>query len=441
MKDDVGPSRMARLHPSTVLVLAPALLASAAPAHAFDWNARTVTQELDVLDGRIEVESGHPLATARAFELAEEAADAEGLAALAFVLGDDWQDQRADAMQTVLFGGWLNEVRTSLDMGDPSKKIDPLAWAAKFMGWRYADYLDGRERSDRWSESTRYSSSNYQHSMMVNSVDPAEVITQDDAFELMEEYLFWAASAAALNLMIAKKAELEGSMTEEQIDLSWVAGLRYVGSMFHVIEDSSVSCTDVGQRHVSNCLPGDGHVLLARVDGRTQVVALSDGHWYEREIEDGDKPHAGLDGLYTEETIDEVYGDFDPARVTSQVLLRMSVAVDDAVHGPLASVPLFVNGEPNPEFDAMAFSLAADAANAIFADVIDPRFADEGDRAELPPLPGADGEDGAKFDDLDEGDEGDGDASGCRIAAPEQGGLALGLLCLGALGLRRRRAV
>lgn len=421
----------------TLAALGPALLV-ATPAHAFDWNARTATQELDVLDGRIEVESGHPLATARAFELADAAADANGAAALAFVLGDDFLDPRGDALQTVLFGGWLNEVRTSLDMGDPNKKIDPLAWAAKFMRWRYSDYLDGREKSDRWTESTRYSSSNYQHSMMVNSIDPAEVITQDDAFELVEEYLFWATSAAALNLMVAKKGQLEGSMSAEEIDLSWVAGLRYTGSIFHVIEDSSVTCNAVTQRHVPNCLGGDGHTVQAVVDGRTQVVALSDGHWYEREMEDDDRPHAGLDGLYTEATLAEVYGDFDPARVTSQVLLRLSIAVDDAVHGPLASVPLFVDGEPNPEFDALAFSLAADASNAIFTDVIDPRYADAGQRTELPAVPGADGEDSGKFDDVDD-DTASGESGGCRIGGDAASPLALGLLGLLGVGRRRRR--
>src|SRR5688572_4633696 len=92
-------------------------------AHAFDWNGRTVAHELDVLDGRMKIESGHPLATARAFRQARASADADAsgrtAAALEFVLGKDYADDRSDALQTVVFGSWLNEVRTSLDMGSP----------------------------------------------------------------------------------------------------------------------------------------------------------------------------------------------------------------------------------------------------------------------------------------------------------------------------------
>jgi len=66
---------MPRVRSSFALVAT--LTALAPSAHAFDWNGRTVTHELDALDGRMAIESGHPLATARAFRLAGAAADAD----------------------------------------------------------------------------------------------------------------------------------------------------------------------------------------------------------------------------------------------------------------------------------------------------------------------------------------------------------------------------
>ncbi len=425
---------------STVALLALATLAALAPsAHAFDWNGRTVTHELDVLDGRMAIESGHPLATARAFRLARAEADAdttgETAAALAFVLGDDFVDDRSDALQTVLFGSWLNEVRTSLDMGATDTGFDPLGWAAKFMRWRYADYLDGREKSDRWSRSTAYTSSNYQHSMLVESSDPAEVIGQDHVFDVLDEYSFWAMNAAALNLIVAKKGALEESMSAEDIDLAWVSGLRYVGSVFHLVEDSAVTCNAAAQRHVPICIPGDGHTLVAVVDGRPRVVALSDNAHYERAV-DGDKPHGELDGLYQDELLAEVYGDFDPALATSQILVRIAVGVDAAVHEELADVPLFVDGEPNAEFDAKAFAISTRIAQETFDAVIDPRFADAGSRVALPTLDDGDG----KLDDLDADETDDGEAAGCRSGGVAPGPFALVVVLLVGHASRPRRS-
>jgi MYXO-CTERM domain-containing protein len=306
------------------------------------------------------------------------------------------------------------------------------------MGWRYGDYLDGRERSDRWSRSTGYTSNNYQHSMVVESIDPAEDLTQDDVYDLLEEYTFWAVSSASLNLMVAKKGELEGSMDADDIDLSWVAGLRYVGSVFHLVEDSSVTCSDAARELVPSCIPGDGHTLIEKVDGRSRVVALSNNEYYERTDENGDKVHGQLDGLHQEELVAEVYGDSDPALDTSQILVLVAQGVDRAVHEDLAAIPLFIDGEPNPEFDSRAFSLSADIARDVMAQVIDPRFADPSDRVELPAI--ADGDD--RPEDRVGGDsEGDGqsEAGGCRVGGSSPIGGWLLLLLGGAFVARRRR--
>lgn len=395
-------------------------------ASAFDWNARTVTHELDVLDGRMKVESGHPLATARAFTIAAQ--DSAARSSLERVLQPSFTDHRSDALQTVLFGSWLNEVRTSLDMGGSK----PLEWAARFMSWRYRKYLDGRERSDRWSEDTGYTSSNYQHSMLVTSVDPAVRLGQNESYDLIEEWSFWAMTSAIFNLTIAIKAREQGGLSADDIDLSWVSGLRYVGSVFHTVEDSSVSCSEAARRHVRNCLPGDGHGIVARTSaGRPQVVALSNGAWYERMPASGGKPHAALDGLYKTALIDEVYGEFDPARSNARILIAVTKHVAAAVD-ELRTTPLYnADGTPNEAFDARAFSLAAAGAREVQA-IIAARYAAAADRQPLPPVPGrADGYD-------DEGDTQE-DAGGC--ATSSNGSAALVVIVMMLLVTSRRRRV
>src|SRR5688500_20225432 len=107
---------MRRLHAS-VLVISVAIAATLpGSARAFDWNGRTATHELDVFDGRMRIESGHPLATARAFRLAAAAGadDAQVQAARHALYGEDLESDRSDAMQTVLVGSWLTEIRTHL---------------------------------------------------------------------------------------------------------------------------------------------------------------------------------------------------------------------------------------------------------------------------------------------------------------------------------------
>lgn len=156
--------------------IVPAVLASlvlASPAQAFDWNGKTVTQLVDLWDGRFEIRSGHPLATYRAFQLAAQ--DPDALAAMHRVYDDDLTSERSDAIQTVLFGGWLNEVNTNIDMGGSK----PLEFAANYLAWRFRHYLDGREHSDRWQKDTGWTSSNYLHSMVVTSIDQASELGPD----------------------------------------------------------------------------------------------------------------------------------------------------------------------------------------------------------------------------------------------------------------------
>ncbi len=436
------------------IALMATFLASASPAHAYDWNAKTVAHEVDILDGRMQIESGHPLATWRAFEIAVlSAGDDPALAeALVFTLSspvyepewtamdpEDLLDDRADGLQTVMFGSWLNEVRTALDMDDPDTPDwrDPLAWVASAMAWRYGDYLDGRERSDRWTEATGYSSNNYQHAMQVTSDDPTVTITPDDSMDLMEEYLTWALHQGTFQLLLAKKTQLEVGPTDPDIDDNWVSGLRRIGSIFHAIEDSAVSCTPAAQRHVPVCVPGDGHTLIAQVGDSRQVVALSDNVYYEREVEGGVAVHGLLDGLYTRELVTEVFAEFDPARVNAEVLIGVSQRVHQALRGELADVPLFVPGteELNADFIDRADAIAEETADDVYAVAISDRFANAEDRQPLPALPGE-----SPADDVDAEDAASSTNGGCRVVGGPAGGAWAILLGLAALRRRRRPA-
>ncbi len=408
------------------IALTLAAITRAPDATAFDWNGKTTTNELDTLDGRIKIVSGHPLATARAFRIAAQ--DGDAAAAMRRVYGTDLTSDRSDVLQTVLFGSWLNEVRTELDMGSGG----PLDWASRYLGWRYRKYLDGRERSDRWGEDTGWTSSNYQHSMVVVSTDPARPLGQDDSFDLIEEYTYWATTAAILNLIVATKGRADASLSADQIDLSWVSGLRYVGSVFHIVEDSSVACTDAAKRHVA-CVVGDGHGIVAKTSsGHLQVVALSSSDWWVREDEAGHKPHGELDGLYRGELVDEVFGDNDPALTNARYLAAVGKAVDAAVD-QLADVPMFEpDGSPSDAFDARAFSLAVDAARAIHP-LITARYAPVAERQRLPAVPGGGKEDG--------GGAGVDEPAGCTIGGA---GDLTAFAIAGVLGMvlsrRRQRA-
>ena len=113
---------------------------------------------------------------------------------------------------------------------------------------------------------------------------------------------------------------------------------------------------------------------------------------------------------------------------------QIAVGVDAAVHEELADVPLFVDGEANAEFDAKAFAISTRIAQETFDAVIDPRFANAGQRIPLTPVPGEDDE---KFDDVD-AEDADGEAAGCRVSVDAPS--SLGLLVLVLAACRRRRA-
>ncbi len=394
-------------------------------AAAFDWNSHTATHEIDLLDGRMKIQSGHPLATFRAFELASQRADARG--ALSYTLGSNWPHELSEPLQTVLFGSWLNEVNTSLDMGGSK----PLEWAAALMGWRYSKYLGGRERSDRWTEDTGYTANNFQHSMLVTSSAPGADNSQNNTFRIMEDFYYASARKAVYNLIVALKAREDGSMSDDQIDIEWVSGLRFVGNIFHSIEDSSVNCSEAAQTIVPTCLPGDGHgVVKVTSSGHRQVVSLSNNTWYDRSDANGVHPHGLLDDLYRRENLQTIYGDFDPAITNSQILITVAKAVRDGVFD-LEGVAIFnSDGTVNAAFQTKANEVAMAAANEVMGH-IRWRYAPEAERQEMPPVPG-DGKSDGGGNHEDEGED-----TGCAAGGGAGGLAAFGLL--GLVGLVKRR--
>jgi hypothetical protein len=251
--------------------------------------------------------------------------------------------------------------------------------------------------------------------MMVTSIDQAVSLTQDDVFDILQEYLQWALASAIMNLTVAVKGRVDGSMTADDIDLSTISGLRYVGSIFHILDDTSAFCGDAAVRHVNICIPGDGHTMATVTStGQMQVVALSDNAYYERRTRKGESPHGPLDDLYREELIQEVYGTFDPALVSGPLLAEVARAVRDIL-AEVESVPLFLqDGAPNDAFDTQVFHSSVQRAGDIYDALIADRFAATEDRVPLPPL-APNGEDG-KADGFGSGEAGSAGAAGCTVA-------------------------
>ncbi len=374
----------------------------ARPAAAFDWNGETTGHEVGLLwSNKMSIESGHPLATARAFAIADGIEWAKR--PLERVLGTGYVGHDSDALQAVLFGNWLNEVNTNLDIGS-SEDWSLEGWWNWLTGlatntWlrlRYGKYLDGRVHSETWSKDTGYASSNFKHSMLVTAQDGS--LSQDHSFDLIEEYATWSAWYATMNLAIATKAREDGGLSAEDTDLYWLSGLRHLGSIFHGIEDSAVACTPPAQALVPSCLPGDGHGVVASTStGHWQVVALSDEHWYERKRTFWTAIHGLLDDLYRQDNLDAVYGQFDPAISNGEILAHVATHVDRAL-ARAAGRPLVT---PDGAFDEATLAIlrgAADEGVATVRGAIHWRYAAAGERQKLPPVPGSGRADGGGED-------------------------------------------
>ncbi|MBA3455988.1 MAG: hypothetical protein H0T42_23015 [Deltaproteobacteria bacterium] len=410
----------------TATVLAATLLSLApAKAEAFDWNGKTSLAEFDF--GNFETDSGHPLATFRAFAIAHAAPGA--YAFLARVLGPGFEDDESVPLQAVIYGSWLNEINTNLDGDGFSMRV-----LAQLLAARYSAYLDGRTHSEDYTAATGYSSSNYTHSMMVTSTTRS--ISQNEIFDRIQQYIHSSTTDAILELIIATKAKEQGTLSASEIARHRTAGLHSIGSVFHIIEDSSVTCS-AGARAKVSCIPGDGHVVTGNTSAGTRVVTLSDNNFYERVDEHGDHPHEALDALYRPENISSVYGDRDPALTTSRYLVDIVRSVSEALD-QTRSMPLVVNGALNPQFMQVAAATASSAAGTISSNVVDSRYAKQGERKAMPACTvGCDGKADGEDIAVEEEAEVEG---GCSTTQPV--GLALlTLLGLALIPARRRRKV
>ena len=328
-------------------------LVLAAPACGFDWNGRADSEHFEARRQPITIGSGHPLATARALRLAARQAATDPRLAGTFrsVLradpaGADALADGAPLLQTVLFGSWLNEVNTALD-GDTAI----TALGGLYLSHSYRAFLEHRRHSLPWTPDTGSSSSNPLHSMAITA--KTHPVPPDRSFEAIHDHL-----ESAL-------AEAIGELASGD-DAAWRAGLLALGSVFHTVEDSAVGATPAARARVPQCVPGDGHGVLAVTAHGLQVVALSSNAWFDHRR----AMHRRLDDLYRldadgdrERSIRALYGDFDPALANARVM----IGVLEAIRA----------GEP-----------AAAAAHRLVETLLWPRWAAPADRVPLPACPG-----------------------------------------------------
>jgi hypothetical protein len=348
-------------------------------AQAYDWNGKTIMQVTDF--GNMQVSSGHPLATYRAFQIVAheakkraEKGDTELRDALLLVYGEanleDFANKNGYAFQTTVFGNWLNEVNTNVDLeGNFLMSTAAGFLAARYTGEtttdmsvkigkhehnEYGDLTEAQMHGDHsvvWDAATGYSSTNFRHSMMVTSKDAYHPITQDQTFDrITEHYAYHSISVAIQGLLDTVVAETEnaelqqsktfwGRMTDlrkklgssvfvsdrnrHKSNFRYIDALSNLGGVFHLVQDSSVACTDKMKLIIPDCIEGDGHGIVRNIGGRYQVVALADDEVYQARKDF----HGKLDNVYRPENIEKVFGSFDPAIAGAHILREVALSV------------------------------------------------------------------------------------------------------------------
>lgn len=346
-----------------------------ATALAFDWNGQPGSVLLKKV-GYFKPQSGHPMASACAFDEASKraAADPALASALARAFGAPVpqgleQVKFSLPYQFTTFGDWQNEIFTNVALEGRASHED----AGAFLQGRYASWLNDPGLRSVYLDaksSDGYSSTYYLHSEAIDGK------TQDESFDALKKHVIDSLRASIENLRAADrngeslpslKNGFEGLTAADCNERC--RGLESLGSVFHVIEDSSVSCSGGAPGALAAagkpaCISGDGHTVVDwTAAGRPQVVALGDDRSYQQRTD----VHEGLDGLYTGCSVDAyVYtsasGDsfnFDPKLVNASLLAEVARAVGS-----------------RESADA--------AAQRIWSEVVAPRFASPENRRPLP---------------------------------------------------------
>ena len=79
----------------------------------------------------------------------------------------------------------------------------------------------------------------------------------------------------------------------KELEVAENLGYLYLGSVFHTIEDCSVTCSDQSLAE-GKCKRGDGHTIYDVIDGKAQIVGLVNGKVYAAR----ENYHAVVDDLF-----------------------------------------------------------------------------------------------------------------------------------------------
>ncbi len=358
-------------------VAASVALAIPAASLAFDWNAETgFFQWLLGRQGFFTPTSGHTLATACALDEASRraAADPALTGSLSRAVGDLLprnldQVQFSVPYQLLAFGNWGNEIFTNSSLEGRATHED----AGAFLKGRYNRWLSS-EIAQKVYLGTKtgndYSATYYLHSEAIDGK------TQGESFDAVKAHAVGAIRASIENLREADRKgqplpDFSGGfkgLAPEQCN-ERCRGLAFLGSVFHVIEDSSASCsggapTALGEKG-QGCIPGDGHTVIDWTPaGRPQVVSLGDDKSYQERMD----VHGTIDGLYTSCNTG-VYRYRSPSGQT----FDLNPKFDNA--SLLIEVARAVGTNEDP----------GAAANRIWNEVLGGRFASPEHRRPLPP--------------------------------------------------------
>ena len=364
---------------TTLAALAALTVAAPPSAFAFDWNAETgFFQWLFGRQGYFTPESGHTLATACAFdEVSRRAAGDPSLhealeRAFAANVPDGLdQVQYSVPYQLVTFGNWGNEIFTNSSLEGRASHED----AGEFLRGRYHKWLSSAGARGVYmgaaEEGGGYSSTYYLHSQAIDGK------TQDESFSAVETHVKNVLAASITNL---RAADANG-IGLPQFDGAFKSlapsdcnerckGLAFLGSVFHLVEDSSASCSDAVKadlraRGLPECVTGDGHTIIDWTPaGRPQVVTLSNDEFYQGRTD----VHGNIDGLYTScdtraFSFRDAAGrdfDFNPKLVNASILAEVARSLDT---------------DESP----------AEAADRIWREVVSSRFAAPEHRQPMPP--------------------------------------------------------
>jgi len=332
----------------------------------FDWNHQTALSGIkpmlgmdmpsprEVWKGWISntYPGGHNFATRRAVDyVIAKARASTGVAnqvtkimrATLDALTNDHSDT-VRAVNQLVFGNFENELRVNIDGDHGAAAAGAVAIRTFFKNDR--EVTPDGTHSRWWTAETGYSSANPIHAMLVTSSTPARntaVFTQVYSYDQMVAF----AREMITEAITLLRAEKDGT----GVTPNWEKGIRAIGGVLHAIQDSACACTP---KHwalqqpagVNGCIAGDGHSVLAFLDGRWKVTGMSDQIFYDQR----NAFHAKLDSLY------------EPGHVLPVATLA-AAADRAAINRAYDADPAMLWGDNDPAYDGGNLILAVfDAA-------------------------------------------------------------------------------